>query len=470
MARRSIVHSIASTSIAAIAALALAGCLGGNANGIGPTDGTTPSTNCEAGELSESTRCSNMDCSSAGAGYVPRLRCLDDGSGRVCGCFRSGMTVAPPATNCVNGTVSYTTGCRTDCGSAQVTSATCVSGAWADCRCVDRSPGGTACVANSITENGCGGAVCPAGQYAGQQCNSSGNGYGVCMCFVRSGMGATCNTGYERACSVTIACNTGYPREVCNGNGAWGACQCVGGSQTCVPGASAGSCTCAGGVGGVQYCNSAGNGYTCSCSGATSCNPNQLYVTTVCSARTTACPSGQVWHQQCTSMGTYGDCQCALGGSGSTGGAQTMRIEIDPAFWEWDRNSDGGIRVQDGQSVRFCSQSNLNVRCFIAGGEQVREPRTTDRTLSLRDWKAGYVNCDVTCGSAADSPVHPLLWRTGWASLTTSTSRGIRTLSVTGGPSTSSMGNQVGTARFCQSPGGIKIRAAIDPDQEGICS
>ncbi len=448
MAPRSIVRLVASSSLAALAALALAGCLGNNAVGIDGNAGAGTLA-CTPGQILSSELCSANGCAT---GRVAGRLCLPDRTLGPCGCYDSGSVTPPPASVCSTGSVRYggpgsaVVACRADCASGQLTSETCVNNAWVDCRCHNPSPGGGGCVPNSIAPNSCGGLVCPAGWYAGRQCESSGMGYGGCMCFASPGGGtAQCTPGYERVC--VRSCAEGQrPREVCNAAGTWDACQCLGTaatSQVCIPGSTSGSCTCPGAVTtGTRICNGAGTGYDCSsCTTAATCTPGQLYSRDACVGRL-SCPSGQSSLQQCNAAGQYGDCQCGVVGGGAV--------------------NTSACRTQSFNLILRSTNSALRVRCWDMNGTPV-----TSLTNELRytfSGGCGTLHCVDGTGEGA-SFVESGYWSTSRSGYM---SERFDIIVVEGRDA--SLRNQQSLARICPDGARSKGNVAVNEDRLGQCN
>lgn len=481
--------------------------------------------NCEDGVVYTQTSCSGA----CPAGQVRGVMCNADHTAfENCGCHIVTIAdggVQPQPLECVTG-VTRQFACRS-CNANQNATQTCVNGFWADCRCVDQAPGGGGCVPNSVTNNMC--ASCQPGFTARQVCNSAGTGYGPCEC-APSPTNQVCTPNFQRVCpsGTEVACGAGFvARQTCSNDGLqWSGCQCVsagGGNPTvCVPNQDyiGGSCSCGAGQVSHQACNAQGTGYVaCTCvNTSTVCSPGALGAPTGC-ASGFSCGTNQTMRQACNAQGTgyTGDCQCVNSGTVSTfctpytlyttgctptngvactgsqtaqqscsidgsrynsdcrctgggtvnaSGAQTAFIQLNASFWRYNNGVSG---------TEFCSSVNdLNVRCFDGVGAQVVAPQTMSRTVAIRDWKSGIMWCDVICGTAADARVHPLLWDGRLRGQFLSTSNGVQAVSVTGGPSTVRLGNQLNAGRFCAvphrtNPNSVQIAVAIDDVDLGTC-
>lgn len=447
---RSIVRIVLKSSFAALAALALSGCLGNNAVGIdgNPDAGTLA---CTPGQVVSSELCSANGCAT---GRVAGRVCLADRTLGPCGCYDAGTVTPPPASVCSTGSVRYggvgqvNAACRGDCASGQYTSETCVNNAWTDCRCVNPSPGGTPCVPNTVTFNNCGGAVCVnANEAPGQVCNAAGNGYDVCRCYPRSGGTTQCTAGHERNClNSSLTCPAGqYPRETCASNGTWGACACLGTpsqTQTCVPNSLTGlSCACSGGGTGLYYCNAAGTGYgACSCSTGQVCTPGQLYSRDACVGRL-SCPSGQTSLQQCTGAGQYGDCQCGNVGGGTGASA---------------------CRTQPFSLVLRSTNSSLRVRCWDMNGNPVTS--TTNELRYTFPGGCGTLHCVDGTGEGS-SFVESAYWATSRSSYA---SERFDIVVVEGREA--ELRNQQSQARVCPDGARSKANIAVNTDRLGQCN
>lgn len=444
MAPRSIVCLVASSSLAALAALALAGCLGNNAVGIdgNPDVGTLA---CTPGQVVSFERCPANGCV---AGRVAGRMCLADRSLGPCGCYDVGSVTPPPT--CANTTVRYgdaAATCLASCNAAtQITSETCVGGVWSDCRCVNRTYG---CAANTVTFNGCPTSrTCASNEAAGQMCNGAGTGYAACDCYPRpGGTSPICNAGQEYV-GGSCNCGSGYQsRRRCNSAGTdYDTCYCVstGMPQFCAPGSISGSCTCSGtSTGGTRVCNAAGTAYECSACTSTTCGSPGLQVTATCSTRntTTPCPSGQVWHQVCRADGVLGDCQCAPSGGGTGASA---------------------CRTQPFSLILRSTNSSLRVRCWDMNGTPVTS--TTNELRYTFPGGCGTLHCVDGTGEGAG------FVESGYWSTSRSAYMSERFDIVVVDGREPELRNQQSQARVCPDGARSKGNVAVNPDRLGQCN
>ncbi len=405
-----------SLTLSALLAYALAGC-----GGVYSTNGATGTTGeaCGRGEALPSPTCNGR--SSCVAGYVPGVVCTASGRFGDCTCVPGTAADAgtTPATGvCTDSETRYNPALA--CPAGRVGYQTCRYGVWTANECVADLGGARICVPNSPTMNSC--MTCSSGYIAQQRCSADGRSYAACECVWNGSTGTTCTPGVSRGSCNPCASGSAAGNDVCSPNGMGYTCQLAAGASC--P-SSGGNCT----NGTTQSCS-------ITCAGGTSVTGTQ----TCNSGAWTACPA------VCTNM---------------TGGDQMAQLQLDPNVWRYANLSNG---------TEFCTTSQLNVRFFDGNGQQVRSPITMNRSMVVRAWKAGSLRADVVCGDSAEAPLHPAFYNgTISAGQVLSGSRGGIVASVTGGVSTSAMASQVGTLRFCNAPGGIKLELAIDPDMVGRC-